>query len=109
MTKIELIEKLSTLPDEIYLAEIAIFETQNKVTVAREQLGIKEANLYDQGLIDGKNAEIRNAQLKQMTTPERNDIAIAENQVNLARINFNQLQNTLLACRAIAGMLKGAE
>lgn len=101
--------RLSTLPDEIYLAEMKIFEMQNNVTEAKEALSAKEADLYIQGVIDGKNAEIRNAQVKQFTAKERMAISVAENKVNQARIELNKLQNTLTAYRAIAYMLKGAE
>ena len=109
MTKDELIDKLASLPDEIYLAEMAILGYQNELTKTKEVLTLKEAELYTEGVIDGKNSEIRTAQLKQLTIPERNNIATAENELNLARINFNQLQNTFVACRAIASMLKGVE
>jgi hypothetical protein len=109
MTKIELINKLSGLPGEIHFAEMAIFGAQDGVTKAKDILSVKEADLYSEGVIDGKNAEIRTAQLRQLTTPERNEIAKAENALSMARIAFNQLQNYFTAYRAIAGMLKGAE
>lgn len=109
MTKQDLIIKLRELPGEIYLAEMAILEAQEGVTKAKDILSAKEAALYAEGKIDGKNAEIRNTQLKQLTTAERNNIAIAENALNLARIGFNQLQNTFVAYRAIAYMFKGVE
>ena len=109
MNKQELIDKLTSLPGEIYLAEMAILGYQNNLVKEKELLTLKEADLYTEGKIDGKNAEIRAAQLKQLTIPERNNIAIAENELNLARINFNQLQNTFVAYRAIAGLLKAGE
>ena len=109
MNKQELINKLSILPSEIYVAEVAILEAQEGVSKAREILSTKESDLYAEGKIDGKNAEIRNAQLKQLTTPERNEIAKTDNALSTARINFNKLQNTFLAYRAITGMLKGVE
>ena len=109
LNKQELITKLSTLPDEIYLAESAIFEAQDGVMKAKDILSTKEADLYSEGKIDGKNSEIRTAQLRQLTTPERNEIAKAENALSMARISFNQLQNTFVAYRAIAYMLKAGE
>ena len=109
MNKQDLINRLSTLPGEIYLAEMAIFEAQDGVSKAKDVLSDKEADLYAEGKIDGKNAEIRTSQLKQRTTFERNDIAKAENALSMARISFNQLQNTFIAYRAIAAMLKAGE
>ena len=109
MTKTDLMAQLQALPDEIYNAEIKVLEAQKGVTQAKEFLAAKEADLYAEGLIDGKNAEIRNAQLRQLTAEERSGVALAENRLAQCRINLSCLQNQFSACKAIAGMFKGAE
>lgn len=104
-----LVSCLNTLPNDIYNAEIKVLEAQKGVTQAKEFLAAKEADLYAEGLIDGKNAEIRNAQLRQLTAEERSGVALAENRLAQCRINLSCLQNQFSACKAIAGMFKGAE
>ena len=109
MNKHDLIVALADLPGAINLAEITIIEAQANVTKAKETLSAKEADLYTENKIDGKNAEIRAAQLRQFTTQERNDIAKVENILSLARIQYNLLQNHFSAYRAIAAMMKAGE
>lgn len=109
MDKNELMDRIFKMPTAIFNAEMALFNSQSELAKAKEALAAKEADLYTEGKIDGKNAEIRNAQMRQLTTPERNEIAKAENSLNLARIALSRQQNEFTAYKAIAGMLKGAE
>lgn len=109
MNKQDLVSLLANLPGQINRAEIDILVAQDAVIKSKDALSAKEADLYTEGKIDGKNAEIRNAQLKQLTIPERNEIAKAENALSMARIHYNLLQNTFSAYRAISGLLKAGE
>lgn len=101
-----IIDRLTQLPGEIEKAEMDVFDAQLRSTKARDVLANKEAQLYLDGAIDGKNAEVRAAQLKENTKAEREAIAAADNQVALARINLNRVLNQFKAYRAIAGMLE---
>jgi hypothetical protein len=109
MTKVELIEKLATLPQMIEVAETELIALTGIVNNAKEVLLGKEDMLYLNGSIDGKNAEIRNAQLREKSFYEREAVKDAENAVGIARVKLNRLNNELAICRAIAGMLKGVE
>lgn len=101
-----IINRLTQLPAEIEQAEMDLFDAQLRATKARDILANKEAQLYLDGIIDGKNAEIRSAQLKEHTAAERDAILAAENQVALARINLNRVLNQFKAYRAIAGLIE---
>jgi len=71
LNKQDLIVALADLPGAINFAEVTILEAQANVTKAKEALSTKEADLYSENKIDGKNAEIRAAQLRQLTTQDR--------------------------------------
>ena len=109
MTKIELIEKLSTLPELIEAQEQSVIAAYNQVQESKSILTEAEDVLILSGQIDGKNAETRNAQLRANTAKEREAIQKAENELSITRAHLNRLNNELAVCRAIAAMLKGAE
>lgn len=109
MTKIELIEKLFTLPELIEAQEQTVIAAYNQVQESKSILTEAEDVLILSGQIDGKNAETRSAQLRAKTAKEREAVQKAENNLSVARAHLNRLTNELAACRAIAGMLKGVE
>lgn len=109
MTKLELIEKLSTLPGLIEAQEQSVIAAYNQVQESKSILSEAEDVLILSGQIDGKNAETRNAQLRANTAKEREAIQKAENELSITRAHLNRLNNELAVCRAIAAMLKGAE
>ena len=109
MTKIELIDKLASLPEQIELAEKEVIKSVQAIQGAKERLTFVEDQLLVSGAIDGKNAETRAAQLRAHTLQQRADIQDAENKASGTRVALNRLNNELAICRAIAGMLKGAE
>ena len=109
MTKLELIEKLSSLPELIAEQERAVINANLQVQDSKNILTEAEDILLLSGAIDGKNAETRNAQLRAKTASEREGLQKAENELSIRRARLSFLNNELAACRAIAGMLKGAE
>ncbi len=109
MTKLELIEKLSSLPELIAEQERAVISAYQQAQESKNILNEAEGVLILSGQIDGKNAETRNAQLRAKTASEREAIQKAENELSVARAHLNRLNNELSAYRASAGMLKGVE
>ncbi len=109
MTKLELIDKLSSLPELIAEQERAVINANLQVLASKSILSEAEDALILSGAIDGKNAETRNAQLRAKTASEREGLQKAENEVSIRRAKLSFLNNELAAYRAIAGMLKGAE
>lgn len=105
----DLINYLQAIPGQIEQAEQSVLIAQEAIFTAKDVLSAKEAELYSEGKIDGKNAEIRSSQLKQLTVPERNELVKAENDIAQARIKLTRLQNNFAAYRAIAGLLKAGE
>ena len=109
MTKLELIEKLSSLPELIAEQERAVINANLQVQDSKNILTEAEDILLLSGAIDGKNAETRNAQLRAKTASEREGLQKAENELSIRRAHLNFLNNELAVYKAIAGMLKGAE
>ena len=109
MNKQDIINRLIDLPHEIEAAEKEVIKTANKAREAKETLTAKEDMLLVNGLIDGKNAETRAAQLRAQTTVERQAVQHAENELSVTRAYLNKLLNTQANHRAIAGLLREVE
>jgi hypothetical protein len=109
LTKIELIEKLTLLPGLIEQAENEVIKDIQAIQGAKERLADEQDRLLTNGSIDGKNAEIRSAQLRERTGQEVRDVQQSENKASISRVALNRLNNELAICRAIAGILRGIE
>ena len=109
MTKIDLIDKLVSLPDLIEEQEKASISASQQVQKSKGKLTEVEDVLLLGGVIDGKNAEIRAAQMRENTTSERETVQNAERVLTIEQVKINRLNNELAVYKAIAGMLKGAE
>lgn len=114
MNKQLIVDRLLALPTEIVAAELLLINLQNNLLEAQNTLQHLKDGLYigvweDQGKkIDGKNAEIREAQMRQYTTLEQNGVNRATELVNRQRFEVTRLQNELTALRAVVDLLKGA-
>lgn len=108
-TKKELIDMLALLPATIAEQEKSLIEAYVAAQTCKKELTEAEDDLFLRGVIDGKNAEIRAAQLRANTADKRADLQKAENKISVERAILDGLNNQLAAYIAIAGMLKGAE
>jgi len=109
MNRKQIITRLLEMPTEILNAESILLNAQADIFEAKELLSAKEADLYTEGKIDGKNAEIRNGQLRQLTVLERNNVMSAENNLAHARITFNHLHNEFKVLQTVAYLIEGVE
>lgn len=107
-TKKEIMERLMALPVDILDAELVLINHQYNLLTAKNDLQQAKDQLYIEGVIDGKNAEIRDAQLRQRTTLEQNDVNRATELVERQKFEVTKLQNELAALRAVCDLLKGA-
>jgi hypothetical protein len=109
MTKMDLIDKLASLPELIEAQGRVVINAYQQVQKSKKGLTESEDILLLSGVIDGKNAEIRAAQMRENTVSEREAAQNAERQLSIEQVKLNRLNNELAVYRAIAGMLKGAE
>ncbi|MFD2116381.1 hypothetical protein ACFSTH_08150 [Paenibacillus yanchengensis] len=108
MNKQSIIERLLALPKEIAAAEEAVISANKAVQDAKNALQGHEYVLLTSGAIDGKNAEIRSAQLRSFTSEQHEAVTQAE--YNLVRIknHLALLYNEFRALQTVADLLKGA-
>ena len=109
MDKQEIINQLLELPRRIHQTELLLNQVYYEVQVKKDYLTAKEDQLVLSGVIDGKNAETRQAQLRSLTVEERQAVQQAENQINKVKAELNRLLNTQANLRAIAKLLVGGE
>lgn len=106
MSKQEIANRLMALPEEIFTIESALIGVNETILNAKNTLAAMEAALLTSGKIDGKNAEQRAAQLKQLTEDERNAVIAAESELPKVRAALTKLQNEFAALKAVAGMMR---
>lgn len=113
MNKHQIIDRLVTLPDLIAQAEVYVIESAEDLQVAKDSLAKMEGDLLlgniSGVLIDGKNAEQRQAQIREHTQDERKDLFEAETALAEARTEYNRLLNELKALQSVARLLGGNE
>jgi len=107
MDKQGIIQRLMELPGEIEQAENDLIEAQAEVQNAKDDLTNLEGELLLSGAIDGKNAEQRAVQMRQLTIIERQNLAEAEQSLAGSRAHLNKLQNTFKALRSVVRLISG--
>lgn len=107
MTKQDIVSRLLGLPGEIAAAEDAVLGANGFLVQAKEALQRKEDSLLLGNEIDGKNAEIRAAQMRAFTELEREDLSEAELQLKNATTRLGRLRDEFRALQAVANLLQG--
>jgi len=105
MDKQAVIFRLTELPGEIEDRENDLLDAQEELNKAKEALIDQQNALFESGAIDGKNAELRFAQMRNLTSKERAAVAAIETNVAAARINLNRVVNQFKAYRTVAKLL----
>ncbi|AJS59236.1 hypothetical protein [Paenibacillus sp. IHBB 10380] len=107
MTKQEIVNRLLSLPKEIAVAEESLLQASMQLVSAKEVLQQKEDDLLLGNMIDGKNAEIRAAQMRQNTLNERENLSGAELNLKNSAARLGRLRDEFRALQAVADLLKG--
>lgn len=107
MTKQEIANRLLALPSEISAAEDEVLRATVSLVTAKEMLQQKEDDLLLGNVIEGKNAEIRAAQMRAHTVDERGNLSEAELNLKNAAVRLGKLKDELRALQAAAGLLQG--
>lgn len=110
MDKQSIAMRVLALPEEIEAAEKVLINAEMSLRAAKANLQHKEDGLllgvFDGIVIDGKNAETRNAQIRSHTEPEREAVINCEMELTRVRYRVERLQNEFRALQAVAGMLR---
>lgn len=121
MTRDELMQALLAAPGVIMAAEKELLVANDALRIAEAALEDAKVNylngkaLADDGnwvtpaepLINGKNAEQRDAQLKELTRRERHAVQVATADLERQRVTLNLARNQFDAYRSLAALLTG--
>ncbi|MGF7050382.1 hypothetical protein J2T13_004920 [Paenibacillus sp. DS2015] len=107
MNKQDIVVRLLALPAEIAKAEEEVLQANESLVSAKELLQGKEDDLLLGNMIDGKNAEIRAAQMRQNTVHEREILAEAELNLKNEVTRLGRLRDEFRALQAVTSLLKG--
>lgn len=80
-----------------------------KETERKRQLETRRSELLDSGEIDGKNAELREAQLKVRVYPELRNLDEAQAAVRDAELNLRIAQLNVERCKALLKLMEVAK
>jgi len=103
----QLIAELTALKQSIVAANDEVFSASHELMVKKDALRAREDYLTLNGIIDGKNAEIRAAQLRQETIIERQDVAEAEDYLESAKATLSNRMAELRINLGLVELLKG--
>lgn len=109
MNKQTIISRLLELPVEIAKAEQAVIEAQITLESAKNILTDAESYLLigENTPVNGKNAEIRAAQLREYTKAEREAVTLAGDTLAQRSVYLRSLQNELKVLQSVALILGG--
>lgn len=105
--KQQLIDELTALKQSITKANTEVYMAARELTTAKDELRVEENLLIQGGTIDGKNAEIRAAQMYQHTVIKRQNVAEAEDFLEASKTTFNNLHTELRINLALVELVKG--
>lgn len=98
----KLVSLLGNLPQAIAEAEQAVVSATRALKDAEDALALKESTLIMEGKVNGKNEMERKAQLLALTVEERRAVNEAQDQLAMARLNYNKVVNEFKAARSMA-------
>jgi len=102
-----LIDDLKDLKISIPAANEQVYMSARDLVAAKDELRIEEGRLIASGVIDGKNAEIRAAQMYGCTVVERQNVAEAEDFLEHSKLTLSNLQTELRINLALVELVKG--
>jgi hypothetical protein len=109
LTREQLIERLLALPGAIAACELQLLEAERTRSHFQAHLTTVEDQLVLSGVIDGKNAETRAAQLRTGTVVCQEQLEEVRGTFARRKISLHHLQTEHASLRAVARLLAGTE
>lgn len=100
-----LIQRLVDLPNEIAMAEKDMLKLMQDLEKEKERLLDTEMSLIREGKIEGKNESERKANMRVLTTKERERVKDEESNLEAYKIFYHQKLNEFSALKAVARLL----
>lgn len=96
------IDDLLSYPAKLNESEIKLINAKKRVDQIKEQIDIKRYSLLVSGVIDGKNSEIREAQIEEKISGDKKNLREAKENLDVEEANFHLLENEYQSLLAIA-------
>jgi hypothetical protein len=106
MTKAYAIERLLVLPGAAAVAELELLALEAEKQAAAAALQDREDELILTGQIDGKNAEVRAAQMRAVTITERHRLEEISRRIARQKVSIHHLQAEHASLRSVARILE---
>lgn len=106
MTRADVIRRLTELPEAMANVEALIFAATWATLAAKKNLEEVTASLYLSGSIDGRNSEMREAQILLQTVAARDHVRTCEMEEANQKRALRDLDREFGALRAIARLLR---
>lgn len=107
MMRNKIIDSLETLRSAVIDANAIAYVASTNLLVAKKLLQDQEDSLLMANLIDGKNAEIRAAQMRDLSANERETVLLAEREFEGAKVTLANRQTELRIDIALVELIKG--
>ncbi|PZE20723.1 hypothetical protein [Paenibacillus xerothermodurans] len=105
MDRTEVFAQLQRLPEQLREAELAYYGALGRLEDAKLALHAKECELFNLGIIKGKNEQIRDAEVWQHTHELKRMVIKAKLEVDQTKSEYHYLKNKQDNVQLIAQLL----
>jgi hypothetical protein len=105
MDRIEVLEQLKILPEQLRQAEWDYYDALSRLEDAKLALHAKECELFSRGVIKGKNEQMRDAEIWQHTHELRRLLLRAKTAVDQTKTEYDYVKNRQDNTQLIAQLL----
>ncbi|MCR8632686.1 MULTISPECIES: hypothetical protein [Paenibacillus] len=105
MNKTEVSELLQALPEQLKEVEYDYYGALSRLEDTKLALHAKECELFSQGLITGKNEQMRDAEIWQHSHELRRALLKAKMAVDQTKVEYDYMKNKLENTQLIARLL----
>jgi len=101
----EIIGELLGYPERLYKAGLSVIEAKKRVDEIKKQIEIKRDTLLLSGAIDGKNAEVREAQIDAKLNEEKGALSVEKENLEREELNLKLVEDEYRSLLAISRIL----
>jgi len=101
----EIIGELLEYPERLHRAELSVIAAKKRVDEIKNQIEIKRDSLLLSGVIDGKNAEVREAQIDAKLNEEKGALSVEKENLERQELNFKLVEDEYRSLLAISRIL----
>ena len=100
-----IIGELLEYPERLHRAELSVIEAKKRVDEIKNQIEIKRNSLLLSGVIDGKNAEVREAQIDAKLNEEKGALSVEKENLEREELSLQLVEDEYRSLLAISRIL----